>query len=132
VPILNSLGALAKTESRNNLLVRAIQGFEAHLREVPEDARARGLLASYYAETGRIEDAKREATLSMTLRPNEPLILYNAACTFCKMNQKTEGLDALTKAWRVGWRDSDWAWRDPDLALLRDEPEFTRLFPKTG
>ena len=66
----------------------------------------------------------------MTLRPNEPLILYNAACTFSKMNQRSEALDALSKAWRVGYRDSEWVWRDPDLANLHDEPEFERLFPK--
>jgi len=131
-PILNALGSLAKKEALSNLLVRALQAFEAHLREVPEDARARSLLASYYAEMGRTEDAKREASMAMMLRPNEPLILYNAACTFCLMNLKTEALDALTKAWRVGYRDSDWVWRDPDLAILYDEPEFERLFPKPG
>ncbi len=131
-PIMNALGALAKKEALSNLRIRAVQAFEAHLREVPEDARARGLVASYYSELGRTEDAKREATLAMTLRPNEPLILYNAACTFCKMNQKSEALDALSKAWRVGYRDSDWVWRDPDLAILHDEPEFGRLFPKKG
>lgn len=131
-PILNALGALAKKEALGNLLIRALQAFEAHLREVPEDARARSLLASYYAETGRIEDAKREATMAMTLRPNEPLILYNAACTFCLMSLKAEALDALAKAWRVGYRDSDWVWRDPDLAILYEEPEFERLFPRKG
>lgn len=131
-PIMNALGALAKKEALGNLRIRAVQAFETHLHEVPEDARARGLVASYYAEMGRSEEAKREATLAMTLRPNEPLILYNAACTFCKMNQKAEALDALGKAWRVGYRDSDWAWRDPDLALLHGEPEFEKLFPKAA
>ena len=129
-PVMNALGALAKKEALGNLMIRAVQAFEAHLRDVPEDARARGLVASYYAEMGRTEDAKREASLAMTLRPNEPLILYNAACTFCLMNLKAEALDALGKAWRVGYRDSEWVWRDPDLALLRDEPEFAKLFPK--
>ena len=132
VPILNALGALAKKEALANLVLRAVQAFEAHLREVPEDARARGLLASYYAEIGRSEDARREATMAMTLRPNEPLILYNAACTFCLMDLKAEAMDAIGKAWRAGWRDADWAWRDPDLGILHEEPEFKRLFPKPG
>ena len=132
VPILNSLGALAKKESRRNIVLRAIQALEAHIREVPEDARARSLLASYYAEVGRTEDSKREATMAMTLRPNESIILYNAACTFCGLNQKGEAMDALSKAWRAGFRDSDWVRGDPDLALLRDEPEFEKLYPKKG
>jgi len=129
VPILNSLGALAKKELQSNILLRAVQAFEAHLREVPEDARARSLLASYYAEVGRTEDARREAVMAMTLRPNESSILYNAACTFCLMNQKSEALEALAKAWRAGFRDTDWVRRDPDLAILLDDPEFERLYP---
>jgi non-specific serine/threonine protein kinase len=129
VPILNSLGALAKTESRNNIMQRAIQAHEAHLREVPEDARSRSLLAGCYADMGRPEDSKREATMAMTLRPNESSILYNAACTFCSLNEKADALDALAKAWRAGFKDSDWARGDPDLALLHGEPEFERLYP---
>ena len=130
VPILNSLGALSKKETRSNVVLRAIQAHEAHLREVPEDARSRCLLAGCYADTGRTEDSKREVTMAMTLRPNDSLILYNAACTFCSLNQKSEAMDALSKAWRAGFRDSDWVRGDPDLALLHDEPEFERLYPK--
>ncbi len=132
VPILNALGALGKTEARNNTMLRAIQVHEAHLREVPEDARSRSLLAGLYADTGRIEDSRREATMAMTLRPNDTIILYNAACTFCSLNQKSEAMDALAKAWRAGYRDADWIWRDPDLVMLQDEPEFEKLFPKKG
>jgi Flp pilus assembly protein TadD len=129
VPIENSLGALAKREQRLNIGLRAIQAMEAHIREVPEDARARSLLAVEYAELSRPEDAKREATMAMMLRPNESSILYNSACTFCVLNQKAEALDALAKAWRAGFKDTDWVRGDPDLALLHGEPEFERLYP---
>jgi non-specific serine/threonine protein kinase len=130
VPILNSLGALAKEDAKRHYLMRALQAFEAHLRQVPEDARARSLVATFYAELGRGEDARREATMAMTLRPNESSILYNAACTFCELGQKAEALEALAKAWRAGFKDVDWVRGDPDLALLRGEPEFERLYPE--
>jgi non-specific serine/threonine protein kinase len=129
VPILNALGALGKEESKRNVRHRAIQAMEGHLREVPEDARARILLAAFYAEEGRQEDSIREANLAMLLRPNEAMIHYNAACTFCSLNKKTEALDALTKAWRSGFKDADWARRDPSLAILHGDPEFERLYP---
>jgi serine/threonine protein kinase/Tfp pilus assembly protein PilF len=132
VPILNALGELGKTEALRNLRQRACQMFEAHLREVPEDARARILLAAYFAAEGRQEDATREASLAMLLRPNEATVLYNAACTFCTLNRKAEALDALAKAWRAGFRDADWARRDPDLAILHDDPEFEKLYPVRG
>lgn len=132
VPIINALGELGKQEALKNVRQRTIQAFESHLRQVPEDARARSLLAIYYADEGRIDDAMREANLSMLLRPNEATVHYNAACTFCKLNKKAEGMDALGKAWRAGFKDADWARRDPDLAILRGEPEFEKLYPERG
>ena len=77
-----------------------------------------------------LQEAKREATMAMTLRPNEASILYNAACTFCSLKQKAEAMDALSKAWRAGFKDVDWVRGYPDLALLHDELEFDRLYPK--
>jgi Tfp pilus assembly protein PilF len=130
VPILNSLGALGKEEALRNIRHRAIQAMEGHLRQVPEDARARILVAAFYAVEGRHEDAVREANLAMLLRPNEAMVHYNAACTFCTMNKKAEALDALSKAWRNGFKDADWARRDPDLAILHGDQEFEQLYPE--
>jgi len=56
-------------------------------------------------------------------------VLYNAACAFCLMQKKAEGLDAIRKAWEAGFKDAAWARRDPDLALLHGDPEFERLYP---
>jgi len=129
VPILNALGALGKQEIRNNIQLRAVAAFENHLKQVPEDARARILVAGYYAELGRVEDAMRETTMAMTLRANEASILYNAACVFSLLKKKLEALDALRKAYDAGFKDPNWARRDPDMALLRGDPEFERLYP---
>jgi non-specific serine/threonine protein kinase len=131
VPIMNALSALGKTEAVRNLFQQRIQVIERHLREVPEDARARTQLAVGYASTGRIEDATREANLAIFLRPNEATVLYNAACAFCLMQKKPEALDAIRKACEAGFKDAVWARRDPDLALLRGDPEFDRLYPET-
>jgi len=130
VPILNALGALGKNETLRNVRQRQILALENHLRSVPEDPRARVLLASNYASSGRREDATREANLAVALRPNDAIVLYNLACTFCMMEKKPEALDAIRKAWNAGFKDSDWARRDPDLALLHGDPEFERLYPE--
>jgi non-specific serine/threonine protein kinase len=78
---------------------------------------------------GREEDALRETGLAITLRANEASILYNAACNYCGLKRKAEALDALRKAWDGGFKDATWARRDPDLALLHDDPEFQRMYP---
>jgi tetratricopeptide (TPR) repeat protein len=129
VPILNSLGSIGKQEAKHNMTLRRMAALENHLKQVPEDARARILLANDYADVGRVEDALRELNLALTLRANEASILYNAACAYCGLERKTEAMDALRKAWEAGFRDSVWARRDSDLALLHSDPEFERLYP---
>jgi serine/threonine protein kinase/Tfp pilus assembly protein PilF len=130
VPILNALGDLGREESKIKMTQRCTTALEAHLKRVPEDARARILLGANYARLGREADAMRELNLAVTLRANEASILYNAACVFCGLNKKVEALDALRKAWEAGSKDSVWARRDPDLAPLHGDPEFERLYPE--
>ncbi|MGO9325744.1 MAG: protein kinase domain-containing protein [Terracidiphilus sp.] len=132
VPIANSMGALGKTEGTRNLIQRRIGALENHLKQVPEDARARILLGGDYARLGRTDDALRELNLAVTLRANEASILYNAACLYCVLDRSAEALDALHKAWEAGFRDSVWARRDPDLLKLHDDPEFNRLYPESA
>ena len=129
IPIHNSLGALGKKDALNNFTHREVAVYQGHVKKVPEDARARVLLASNYARQGRFEDAKREADMAMVLRPDDSMILYNAACLFCAMENVNDALNAIRKAWESGYRDPIWTRQDPDLALLYGDPEFERLCP---
>jgi serine/threonine protein kinase/Tfp pilus assembly protein PilF len=129
VPIHNSLSALGKADAVRNLEVRRVEAFESHLKKVPEDARARTLLALSFIAVGRPEDASREAALAMALRPDDAMVLYNVACIYCGLGKNAEAMDALSKAWDAGFRDPNWARHDPDLEPLRENPEFERLFP---
>ena len=132
VPLANSLGAMGKRDAYMNLLQRRVTALENHLKQVPEDARARILLGTDYAELGREEDALKELNLAVTLRAGEASILYNAACLYATLKRKQEAMDCLKKAWEAGFRDASHARRDPDLALLHDDPEFDRLYPEKG
>ncbi len=132
VPIINSLGAMAKKDAKLAMTDRFRSALESHLKHVPEDARARILLGANYANLGREKDALRELNLAVTLRANEASILYNAACVYCDLNKKAEAMDALRKAWEAGSKDAVWTRRDPDLALLHGDPEFERLYPESA
>jgi serine/threonine protein kinase len=129
VPIHNALGALGKVDALNNYVHREIAIFEEHIKKMPEDTRARVLLAGDYAMQGRFEEAKREADLAMVLRPDDAMILYNAACVFCMMDNAEDALTAIKKAWEAGYRDAVWTRQDPDLALLHGNAEFEKLYP---
>src|ERR1700723_738259 len=130
VPIMNSLGAMGKDEANIKMTQRRIAALENHLKQVPEDARARILLGGDYARLQRVDDALRELNLAITLRANEASILYNAACVYTNLGRKPEALRALRKAGGLGFKDSVWARRDPDLAPLHGEAEFELLYPE--
>ena len=129
MPIHNALGALGKKEALNNYLHREVAVYENHVRKVPEDARARVLLANCFAHQERMEDATREADMAMALRPDDTMILYNVACVFSLMGKKREALNALKRAKETGYRSPTWVRQDPDLALLHGDPEFDALYP---
>jgi serine/threonine protein kinase len=129
VPIHNALGALGKKDALINFSHREIAIYEAQVKKVPEDARARVLLAGNFAMHGRIDEAKREVDMAMILRPDDTMILYNSACAFCELNLLDDALNAIKKAWEAGFRDAIWTRQDPDLQLLHGHPDFERLYP---
>jgi serine/threonine protein kinase/tetratricopeptide (TPR) repeat protein len=129
VPIGNALAGLGKKDAQRNLKLQQTDVLEEHLKNVPEDARARTLLASAFAELGRIEDATREANLATALRPNEANVLYNLACVYCQLGRREDALVALRKARSAGFREASWARNDPDLEPLHGDPEFEKLYP---
>jgi serine/threonine protein kinase/cytochrome c-type biogenesis protein CcmH/NrfG len=118
------LGRHEKSRGMRQLQTQVLQ---EQLRQVPEDARAWILLSNNHAIFGDIEGAVRELQKATSLRPRDPIIVYNAACTYGLMNKKAEALDLLKRLGGVGNFSFDWASRDPDLACLHDDPEFQKL-----
>ncbi|MGH6631529.1 MAG: TPR end-of-group domain-containing protein, partial [Burkholderiales bacterium] len=127
VPFVSVLQNLGQVEAANRLREREIRVLQQQLELVPEDVRARILLAGDYACQRRHGDAIRELEKAVALRPNDPNILYNAACAYGVMNRKAEALTLLKKVKEVGFGNQDWIARDPDLACLHGDPEFQRL-----
>ncbi len=128
VPFTNIYEGLGRSEDAAKLREREIVVLEQQLKDVPEDVRARILLAADYAATGRQEDAARELQKAVDLRPHDSNILYNAACTYGVMKRKPEAIEMLRRAKSAGYANPDWIRRDPDLACLHGEPDFETLF----
>jgi tetratricopeptide (TPR) repeat protein len=100
---------------------------ERHLESVPEDGRARILLANNYAVLDEPAKAIGELETAVALRPNDSSILYNAACVYALLQRKQEAVKLLQRSKEAGFLNVDWASRDPDLESLHDEPEFQEL-----
>jgi len=102
------------------------------LETVPEDVRARILLASNLANAGDADEAIRHLQTAVALRPNDGNTLYNAACTYGCLKMKTESLDTLKRAIAAGYGNLNWAARDPDLNCLHDNAEFRGIVGMPG
>jgi serine/threonine protein kinase/Flp pilus assembly protein TadD len=129
IPIVNALERLGRTEELKLYRQMEMRALERQLELVPEDVRARSLLAADYANLGRSEDAVRHLEMTVALRPNDSNVLYNAACTYTVLGKKAEALDLLRRALASGYSNFDWPRQDPDLISLHADPEFLKLFP---
>jgi adenylate cyclase len=69
----------------------------------------------------------------MILAPNDPLVLYNAACNWALLGERDHALDGLERALDAGVSVGDWIQHDPDFASLRSHQRFqaivTRIAP---
>jgi len=127
IPYRVSLERLGRKAEALRVRERQTRALERQLELVPDDVRARILLAVEYASLGRTTEAVAQLERAVHLRPDDGNTLYNAACVFGVLSRPPEALEMLRRAIAAGYANFDWVRRDPDLALLRDQPEFKEL-----
>jgi len=126
-PYSNALSALGRTEAARTLAERLVTVLEQQVEWVPEDSRARILLACNYAKLDRRSEATQELEKVLASGSTDPHTIYNAACTYGLLHMKKEALNTLKRAAQAGYGEWDLASRDPDLTCLHEEPEFRSL-----
>jgi non-specific serine/threonine protein kinase len=127
LPFRNAFARLGRVKDVENVRQRLLAVLRQQLEQVPEDVRARILMAAELAGIGEIEETERHLRMALALRPNDTNVLYNAACTYGILKKKQEALDTLKKAIECGYGNLEWIKQDPDLLLLRDDAEFQKL-----
>ncbi len=128
IPYHQSLERLGRKKEAEQLRERMTKVLRQQLERVPEDVRARVLLATNLASCGQdADEAVRHLKTAVALRPNDPNTLYNAACTYGVLGRKPETLETIKKAFASGYGNTNWAANDSDLSCLHDEPEFRKL-----
>jgi serine/threonine protein kinase/Flp pilus assembly protein TadD len=127
IPFLLSLERLGRKKEAEQLRDRMTRVLRQQLEVVPEDVRARILLATNLGYCGEAEESVRHLQTAVALRPNDGNTLYNAACTYGVLARRPEALETLKKAVAAGYGNLNWAARDSDLDCLHDDPEFRKL-----
>lgn len=108
-------------------LNKLLELFPRYLSQHPDDARTHIYYATDLAQVGRTEEAKVEAAKALELSPGDPLMLYNAACCYSRMNEKELAINSLAESIQAGLEDYEWILRDPDFENIRQEPEYIEL-----
>jgi len=128
IPYDQALERLGRKKEAEHVRDRMTKVLRQQLELVPEDVRARILLATNLAYSGGDADESiRHLQTAVALRPGDPNTLYNAACTYGVLGKKTEALETIKKAFAAGYSNRAWASKDADLDCLHDEPEFQKL-----
>ncbi len=96
--------------------------YEGILRNAPDFIQALAAVGDLYTRTGHWQKGL-EADLRLEgLRPQDPVVLYNLACSYALLNQTRLSLSALSKAIEFGYDDFAHLRNDADLEnLLKDE-----------
>jgi serine/threonine protein kinase/Flp pilus assembly protein TadD len=128
IPYRQAILQLGRIKEAEPLADRMIKVLRQQLELVPEDVRARILLATNLAYSGNDqEESIRHLQTAVALRPGDSNTLYNAACTYGVLGKKAEALDTLKKAFAAGFGNRNWAAKASDFNCLHDDSEFRKL-----
>jgi serine/threonine protein kinase/Flp pilus assembly protein TadD len=128
VPYGRALKRLGRKKEAEHVQERFIKVLRQQLELVPEDVRARILLATQLASfTEHADETVRHLQTAVALRPGDPSTLYNAACTYGVLGEKKQALETLKKSIAAGYSNREWAAKDTDFDCLHDDPEFQML-----
>jgi adenylate cyclase len=110
-----------------NTIERAALFYPTYLLHHPDDSRAHQFYAFTLKRLGRLEEAKKEMDKGIAQNPNDPIIVYNAACFYSLIGDKKAAIENLKKAMHYGFENYAYLKHDPDIDGLREEPDFIAL-----
>jgi tetratricopeptide (TPR) repeat protein len=61
------------------------------------------------------------------LRPGDPLVHYNLACSYALLRRPDQAIKTLRRAVELGYRDFRYMREDRDLDSIRQDPRFRQL-----
>ena len=113
-------------QERKNLDIE-IGFLEGLVQRDPEYVDALQLLGDDYTRRGHFEEGLRMDERLVRLRPEDPLVLYNLACSYSLTGHCDQAAETLKQALERGYEDLKWLAKDPDLDNLRKHPRWQEV-----
>ena len=104
--------------------------YERLLEKRPDYVEALALLGELYTKSGQHEKGLTTDLRLAELRPEDPIVHYNLACSYSLLSRPKEALEALERSIRLGYSDIRFLQADKDLQGLHSEPGYQALLEK--
>ncbi len=104
--------------------------FEGILRRRPDYVDVLTVLGEIYTKKGFYHKGLKVDKKLSVLRPDNPYVHYNLACSFSLLGDLSKSLQAIERALSLGYEDIAFMCKDPDLSNLRQDERFEALVEK--
>ncbi len=101
-----------------------IQFIEGILQRVPDFIQALTVLGDLYTKKGLYQKGLEIDLKLSSLRPDDPYILYNLACSYSLLKQIDAALSVIKLAVSNGYDHFEYLQYDHDLANLRQDSRY--------
>ena len=122
-----ALRSVGREDEAHAAVLRHMRLLEEHLEHHPGDSRAWVLAATGAAALNDAERALGYAQRAIQADPEDPMVLYNIACTCALLGKPGECLDALERSVSNGFADRGWLEHDSDLDSVRADARYLAL-----
>jgi hypothetical protein len=122
---LNSQTGMSRRQLRD--LEIEIGFLEGVVRRAPDYVEALQILGDDYTRHGNFSGGLWVDRQLARLRPEDPTVHYNLACSYSILNQITRAIASLNRAIEVGYRDFCWLEEDPDLENIRNHALYKKI-----
>lgn len=104
--------------------------YERLIKENPNFIQALSCLGDAYTDKGFYEEGLEIDKRLVKLKPEDPYVHYNFACSLSLTGDVANALKELKKAVLLGYKDFSYIVEDPDLESVRKHPLFKDFFNK--
>jgi len=118
---------MPRRSKSEELLEFEVAFYEKLLRAYPDFVDVLLPLGSAYTRQRRYDKGLEVDLRLATLRGDDSLTWYNLACSYSLLNRVDEGLEAMRRAFELGYHDVAYLQKDPDLVNLRRSPKYRQL-----
>ena len=96
----------------------------------PDFVEALAALGDLYTRAGMYAEGLAVDEKLVQLRPEDPVVLYNLACSYSLLDEVDKAFRAFKKATHCGYRDFEHLEQDDDLLNLRKDRRFQRYLAR--